>query len=60
MVADIVPTAYEVGELNGRVSPGDTVVVLGAGPIGLAAITTAQLFSPSPAGGHAGRIRGVL
>ena len=47
MLADIVPTAYEVGVLNGHVSPGDTVVVVGAGPIGLAAITTAQLFSPS-------------
>src|SRR5215210_2288764 len=47
MLADIVPTAYEVGVLNGHVSPGDTVVVVGTGPIGLAAITTAQLFSPS-------------
>jgi alcohol dehydrogenase len=47
MLADIVPTAYEVGVLNGHVTPGDTVVVVGAGPIGLAAITTAQLFSPS-------------
>ena len=47
MLADIVPTAYEVGVLNEHVSPGDTVVVVGTGPIGLAAITTAQLFSPS-------------
>ncbi|MCM2430082.1 zinc-dependent alcohol dehydrogenase family protein [Streptomyces sp. RKAG337] len=46
LLADIYPTAYEVGVLNGRVGPGDTVVVVGAGPIGLAAITTAQLFSP--------------
>jgi alcohol dehydrogenase len=46
-LADILPTAYEVGVLNGRVSPGDTVVVVGAGPIGLAAIATARLFSPS-------------
>ena len=46
MLADIVPTAYEVGVLNGRVSPADTVAVVGAGPIGLAAIKTAQLFSP--------------
>jgi alcohol dehydrogenase len=38
MLADILPTAYEVGVLNGRVRPGDTVVVVGAGPIGLAAI----------------------
>src|SRR5947207_11371517 len=45
-VADILPTAYEVGVLNGAVEPGDTVVVVGAGPIGLATIMTAQLHSP--------------
>jgi alcohol dehydrogenase len=47
MLADILPTAYEVGVLNGHVQPGDTVAVVGAGPIGLAAIVGAQLFSPS-------------
>jgi alcohol dehydrogenase len=47
MLADILPTSYEVGVRNGNVQPGDTVVVVGAGPIGLAAITTAQLYSPS-------------
>jgi alcohol dehydrogenase len=47
MLADILPTSYEVGVLAGRVSPGDTVVVVGAGPIGLAALATARLFSPS-------------
>jgi alcohol dehydrogenase len=47
LLADILPTSYEVGVLNGKVSPGDTVVVVGAGPIGLAASTTARLFSPS-------------
>ena len=47
MLADIVPTAYEVGVLNGAVAPGDTVAVVGAGPIGLAAIMTARLFSPA-------------
>ncbi|MEV7681910.1 zinc-dependent alcohol dehydrogenase family protein [Streptomyces sp. NPDC088341] len=46
LLADIFPTAYEVGVLNGRVRPGDTVVVVGAGPIGLAAVATARLFSP--------------
>ncbi|MGW0752480.1 zinc-dependent alcohol dehydrogenase family protein [Streptomyces sp. NPDC002587] len=46
LLADIFPTAYEVGVLNGNVRPGDTVVVVGAGPIGLAAITTAGLYSP--------------
>jgi len=45
-LADILPTAYEVGVLNGRVEPGDTVAVVGAGPIGLAAIMTAKLLTP--------------
>ena len=47
MLADILPTAYEVGVLNGGVSPGDVVAIVGAGPIGLSAITGALLFSPS-------------
>ncbi|HEU4947196.1 MAG TPA: zinc-dependent alcohol dehydrogenase family protein [Kribbella sp.] len=47
LLADILPTAFEVGTLNGRVSPGDTVVIVGAGPIGLSAIATSKLFSPS-------------
>ena len=47
MLSDIVPTSYEVGVLNGKVGPGDTVVVVGSGPIGLAAIMTAQLYSPA-------------
>jgi alcohol dehydrogenase len=47
LLADILPTSYEVGVLNGRVRPGDVVVVVGAGPIGLAAILTAKLFSPA-------------
>src|SRR5581483_7274314 len=47
MLADILPTSYEVGVLNGQVRPGDTVVIVGVGPIGLAAILTARLFSPS-------------
>ncbi|WP_306189751.1 zinc-dependent alcohol dehydrogenase family protein [Streptomyces sp. MK5] len=46
LLADIFPTAYEVGVLNGRVRPGDTVVVVGAGPVGLAVIATARLFAP--------------
>ena len=46
-LADILPTAYEVGVLNGGVQPGDSVAVVGAGPIGLAAIMTAKLFTPS-------------
>jgi len=47
MLADILPTAYEVGVVNGHIGPGDVVAIVGVGPIGLAAITGARLFSPS-------------
>jgi alcohol dehydrogenase len=47
VLADILPTSYEVGVLNGAVRPADVVAIVGAGPIGLAAILTARLFSPS-------------
>ena len=47
LLADILPTSYEVGVLNGKVRPGDTVAIVGAGPIGLAAVATARLFSPA-------------
>lgn len=46
-LADILPTAYEVGVLNGMVGPGDVVAIVGAGPIGLAAALTARLLTPS-------------
>ena len=45
-LSDIMPTALEVGVLNGQVKPGDTVAIVGAGPIGLAAIMTAKLYTP--------------
>ena len=45
-LADILPTAYEVGVLNGMVTPGDVVAIVGAGPIGLAAMLTASLYTP--------------
>jgi alcohol dehydrogenase len=45
-LADILPTGYEVGVLAGDVGPGDTVAIVGAGPIGLAAILTARLYTP--------------
>ena len=47
MLADILPTGYEVGVLRAGVSPGDVVAVVGTGPVGLAAIMGARLFSPS-------------
>jgi alcohol dehydrogenase len=47
MLADILPTAYEVGVVNGGVRPGDTVAIVGAGPIGLSAILGAALYSPA-------------
>jgi alcohol dehydrogenase len=46
MLADILPTGYEVGVLNGQVRPGDTVAVVGTGPVGLSAITGAKMYSP--------------
>ncbi len=45
-LADILPTSFEVGVLNGMVSPGDVVAIVGAGPIGLAGILTARLYTP--------------
>jgi alcohol dehydrogenase len=47
LLADILPTSFEVGVLAGKVRPGDTVVIIGAGPIGLAAVLTARLFTPA-------------
>jgi alcohol dehydrogenase len=47
MLSDILPTGLECGVLNGKVQPGGTVVIIGSGPIGLAALMTAQLYSPS-------------
>jgi alcohol dehydrogenase len=47
MVADILPTGYEVGVLNGAVRPADVVAVVGAGPIGLSAIMGSRLYSPA-------------
>ena len=45
-LADILPTSLEVGVLNGMVTPGDVVAIIGAGPIGLAGIMTAKLYTP--------------
>jgi alcohol dehydrogenase len=47
MLSDILPTGFECGVLNGTVKPGDTVAIVGAGPIGLAALLTAQFYSPA-------------
>ncbi len=47
MLSDIFPTGFECGVLNGRVQPGASVVIVGAGPIGLAALLTAQFYSPA-------------
>lgn len=47
MLSDILPTGFECGVLNGKVKPGDTIAIVGAGPIGMAALLTAQFFSPA-------------
>lgn len=47
MLSDILPTGFECGVLNGDVKPGDAVVIVGAGPVGLAALLTAQFYTPA-------------
>jgi alcohol dehydrogenase len=47
LLSDILPTGFEIGVQYGRVKPGDVVAVIGAGPVGLAAVMTAQLYGPS-------------
>lgn len=47
MLSDILPTGFEIGVLYGAVAPGDTVAIVGAGPIGMAALLTAQFYSPA-------------
>jgi alcohol dehydrogenase len=47
MLSDILPTGFECGVLNGKVQPGATVAIVGSGPIGLAALLTAQFYSPA-------------
>ncbi len=47
MLSDILPTGFECGILNGKVEPGSTIAIIGAGPIGLAALLTAQFYSPA-------------
>ena len=47
MLSDILPTGFECGVLNGKVRPGNVVAIVGAGPIGLAALLTAQFYSPA-------------
>ena len=47
MLSDILPTGFECGVLNGKIRPGNVVAIVGAGPIGLAALLTAQFYSPA-------------
>jgi alcohol dehydrogenase len=47
MLSDILPTGFECGVLNGKIQPGGTVAIVGAGPIGLAVLLTAQFYSPA-------------
>jgi alcohol dehydrogenase len=47
MLSDILPTGFECGVVNGKVAPGSTVAIVGAGPVGLAALLTAQFFAPA-------------
>lgn len=47
MLSDILPTGFEIGVLNGKVAPGDNVALVGAGPVGMAALLTARFFTPA-------------
>ena len=47
MLSDILPTGFEIGVLNGKVKPGDTIAIIGAGPVGLSALLTSQFYSPT-------------
>jgi len=47
MLSDVLPTGHEIGVINGCVKPGDTVAIVGAGPIGMSALLTAQFYSPA-------------
>lgn len=47
MLSDILPTGHEIGVIKGRVKPGDTIAIVGAGPIGMSALLTAQFYSPA-------------
>src|SRR5579872_5573033 len=47
MLSDILPTGFECGVLNGKVQPGSTVAIVGAGPVGLASLLTAQFYAPA-------------
>jgi alcohol dehydrogenase len=47
MLSDILPTGHEIGVLNGRVKPGDTIAVVGAGPVGMSVLLTSQFYSPA-------------
>ncbi|MEO8780077.1 MAG: zinc-dependent alcohol dehydrogenase family protein [Rhodanobacter sp.] len=47
MLSDILPTGFECGVLNGKVQPGQSLAIVGSGPIGLAALLTAQFYSPA-------------
>lgn len=47
MLSDILPTGHEIGVLNGQVRPGDTIAIVGSGPIGMSVLLTAQFYSPA-------------
>ncbi|MFA0125925.1 alcohol dehydrogenase, partial [Vibrio sp. 10N.261.48.A2] len=47
LLSDALPTAHEIGVQNGDIKPGDTVAIVGAGPVGMSALLTAQFYSPS-------------
>lgn len=47
LLSDILPTGHEIGVQYGNVKPGDEIAIVGAGPVGMSALLTAQFYSPS-------------
>lgn len=47
MLSDILPTGYEIGVLPAKIQKGESVAIVGAGPVGLAALVTLQSFNPA-------------
>ncbi|MDO5685886.1 MAG: zinc-dependent alcohol dehydrogenase family protein [Neisseria sp.] len=47
LLSDILPTGHEIGVQYGDVKLGDTIAIVGSGPIGMSCLLTAQFYSPA-------------
>ncbi|WP_435931015.1 zinc-binding dehydrogenase [Moraxella bovoculi] len=46
-LSDALPTGHEIGVQYGDVKPGDAIAIVGAGPVGMGCLLTAQFYSPA-------------